>query len=288
MSARCSFDTEPWWARARIGASSTTAVAGLRGHARAADHLRRELLGTRRRSASRRRARSSPPVSRSASRREFANTIVDRCCSTSSTIAWSTCGQIDPALCSPVSSASPNPGATGSVRAHAELGHVLDRHDDAQVERLLGGRLHDLDRGASAEEPRHLVDRTHRRRQADALRRGLEHRIQPLERHRQVRAALGRRHRVDLVDDHGLDAREGLARRAGQHQVQRLGRRDQDVGGLALQQPPVAARRVTRAHAHRDDGHLGARAACAVCVMPTSGERRLRSTSTPSALSGEM
>ena len=27
MSARCSFDTEPWWARARIGASSATAVA---------------------------------------------------------------------------------------------------------------------------------------------------------------------------------------------------------------------------------------------------------------------
>ncbi len=26
MLARCSFDTEPWWARARIGASSTTAV----------------------------------------------------------------------------------------------------------------------------------------------------------------------------------------------------------------------------------------------------------------------
>jgi hypothetical protein len=58
----------------------------------------------------------SDAVSRSASRRELANTIVDRCRITSSTIAWSTCGQIDPALCSPVSSGSPNPGEIGSVR----------------------------------------------------------------------------------------------------------------------------------------------------------------------------
>ena len=30
--------------------------------------------------------------------------------------------------------------------------------------------------------------------------------FEPLERQREVRAALGRRDRVDLVDDHGLDA----------------------------------------------------------------------------------
>ena len=36
--------------------------------------------------------------------------------------------------------------------------------------------------------------------------------------------------RVDLVHDHGLRLGERLARPRGQHQVQRLGRRDQDVG----------------------------------------------------------
>ena len=45
--------------------------------------------------------------------------------------------------------------------------------------------------------------------------------------------ALGRRNRVDLVDDAPLRAGEHLLRPAGQHQVQRFRRRDQDVRRFA-------------------------------------------------------
>ncbi len=54
-------------------------------------------------------------VMRSARRREFAKHDRRPCSSTFSTMARSTCGQIDPADCSPVSAGSPGPGLTGSV-----------------------------------------------------------------------------------------------------------------------------------------------------------------------------
>ena len=39
---------------------------------------------------------------------------------------------------------------------------------------------------------------------------------EPLEREREVDAALGRRERVDLVDDDGVDRAQALARAAGE------------------------------------------------------------------------
>ena len=70
-------------------------------------------------------------------------------------------------------------------------------------------------------------------RQADALHGVVGGVLQALERQRQVRAALGARHRVDLVDDAPLDAGEHLPRPGGEHQVERLGRGDQHVGRVA-------------------------------------------------------
>ena len=55
------------------------------------------------------------------------------------------------------------------------------------------------------------------------------------------------RDRVDLVDDDVLDAAEDLAGLARQHQVQRFGRRDEDVGRVAGDLAPVLAGRVTGA-----------------------------------------
>ena len=63
--------------------------------------------------------------------------------------------------------------------------------------------------------------------------RGVAECLEPLEAEGEVGAALGAGDRVDLVDDDVLDAAQDLAGRAGQHQVQRLGRRDQDVGRVA-------------------------------------------------------
>ena len=71
-------------------------------------------------------------------------------------------------------------------------------------------------------------------------------RLQPLERQRQVRAALAGHERVDLVDDHRVDRRQPLARVRREQQEQRLGRGDQDVGrrraGTARARSPACRR----------------------------------------------
>ena len=80
-----------------------------------------------------------------------------------------------------------------------------------------------------------------------------------LERERQVRAALGRRDGVHLVDDHGLDAGEDLPRARGEHQVEALGRRDEDVGRRAQHAPALLRRRVARAHGDARSRQVDAR-----------------------------
>ena len=125
--------------------------------------------------------------------------------------------------------------APDGLRVRAGLGHVVDRDDHLDVELLLRARVDDRHGprarfGLAAEEPRDLVERALRGRQSDALRRRVGDRVEPLERERQVRAALGGRERVDLVDDHGLDAAQDLPRLRREHQVERLGRGDEDVG----------------------------------------------------------
>ena len=54
----------------------------------------------------------------------------------------------------------------------------------------------------SAEKVRDLLERPLRGREPDALHRILHEQLQPLEREREMRAALRPRHRVDLVEDH--------------------------------------------------------------------------------------
>ena len=57
--------------------------------------------------------------------------------------------------------------------------------------------------------------------------------LEPLEGEREVAAPLGGGQGVDLVDDHRLDAAQRLAGRRGEHEVERLGRGDEDVGRVA-------------------------------------------------------
>jgi hypothetical protein len=57
---------------------------------------------------------------------------------------------------------------------------------------------------------------------------------------------------MDLVHDHGLDTGEHRARLAGEDQVQRLGRRDQDVGRVAAHRHPLGLRRIAGADRDRD------------------------------------
>ena len=57
---------------------------------------------------------------------------------------------------------------------------------------------------------------------------------------------------VDLVDDHPLGVAQELARPRGQHQVERLGRRDQDVRRLAQHRRALLLRRVAGADRDRE------------------------------------
>ena len=65
------------------------------------------------------------------------------------------------------------------------------------------------------EKPRDLLERPLCGRQADALRRTPDEVLEPLEREREMRAALRSGDRVDLVDDHGAQRAEHAAARAG-------------------------------------------------------------------------
>jgi len=108
--------------------------------------------------------------------------------------------------------------------------------------------------------------------EADALRAPLGDRLESLERQHQVRAPLGRGDRVDLVDDDRFDRSERFARLGGEHQVERLGRGDQDVGRLPEQPPPFASVGVARANADRRD--VRERHALALSRVLDAGERR--------------
>jgi hypothetical protein len=124
---------------------------------------------------------------------------------------------------------------------------------DLQVERLAHAGVDDPAVATDAhEEAADLLERPLRGRQADALELASGHVLEPLERERQVRAALGARHGVDLVDDHGVRLGEELARLRGQHQVERLGGGDEHVRRLAQHRLAVALGRVAGADGHRD------------------------------------
>ena len=85
------------------------------------------------------------------------------------------------------------------------------------------------ERRPPAEEARHLLERPLGGRQPDALGRCGRDLLEPFEGQGEVGPALGRGEGVDLVDDDGLDAGQRLGGRARQHEVEALGRGDQQV-----------------------------------------------------------
>ena len=135
-----------------------------------------------------------------------------------------------------------------------ELGHVVDRDLDRQVELLHRRRLHHGDRSSTGKKGGHLVDRTDGGRQADALGRSVEQPVQPLQGEREVGAALGAGHGMDLVHDHRLDARQGRPGRRRQQQEQRLRGGDEDVGRSSGEASAVVGRGVAGARGDSDAG----------------------------------
>ena len=152
-----------------------------------------------------------------------------------------------------------------------QLAEVLDGNDDLEVELLA---LPGVDERDLPGRPRHpaadLGERALRGGEADPLEGLLHDPLEPFERDGEVDAALRPRNRVDLVEDHRLDGLQQLAAARREQQVQRLGRRDQDVGRRPEHPLPVALRRVAGAHAHRerraDPGERSAQVALDVVV----------------------
>ena len=90
--------------------------------------------------------------------------------------------------------------------------------------------------------------------------------LEPLEREREMGAALRAGDGVHLVDDHRLDAAQHLPALRGEEQKERLGRRDQDVGRRAQHLAALALVGVARPHADRQrraEARRAGRAGCA-------------------------
>ena len=143
----------------------------------------------------------------------------------------------------------------------AERRHVVDRDDDLEVERLSGAGVDDRDLATEArpaEETRDRVERPLRGGQADPLHRPgsgrlrVAQRLEAFEAEREVRTALRPGDRVDLVDDDVFDRAQDLAGGAGQHQVERFGGRDEDVGRMPGDLAAVLGRRVAGPTGDRD------------------------------------
>ena len=147
-------------------------------------------------------------------------TIVERWARTSSRIRGWIAGQIELRGSAP----RPEPPRLLLDRQHlADGGHVLDRHDDLELERLAHAGVDDR-RPAAAPARRPERSRPPRKPATAASGRCVADRpmrcggsladlLEPLERERHVGAALGGGQGVDLVDDDPLDAAQRLARR---------------------------------------------------------------------------
>ena len=274
MSTRCGRASDPWWARTSGSPASSFSAA----------------------------------ARRSATRRLLTKISVEVCdCTSASRRGWIAVqidGRVGPCEAGPlgmsIGSASRAMSSTGtSIFSSQRLAPAgVDDGDRARRRRgcgvgageLVGDLAGGIRRRASAsgsrsarrrwrrralaspsEVQRHLFERPLRGRQPDPLQRALGQRLEALHRQRQVGAALGRHQRVDLVDDQRVEAAERLAGVRGQQQVERLRRRDDDVGRLADEAGALAGRRV--AGADQDAGHAD-RLAPARRGLRDAGDRR--------------
>jgi hypothetical protein len=152
----------------------------------------------------------------------------------------------------------------------ADAREVVDQHLHGELELLLHAGIDDrhlarqpplrlaVER-AAAEQPRHLVERARRRREADPLQRppldsgtlSRPQRLQPFQREEEVGAALGGDQRMDLVDDDRIDGPQRLPRPRREQQEERLWCGDQDIWRMAQHLRPLARWSVAGPDPHR-------------------------------------
>ena len=225
----------------------------------------------------------SRPHSRSASRREFANTIVDLCCSIRSSTRSSTCGQIDRRGAGLSSSSPPRPGVVSSsvmsstgttTRSSMRLGlggctTVTGRVPPRNVATSSTGRTvaDRPTRWAGAASPRSASRRSSERARWAP-------RLLPATACTSSTMTVSTPRRVSL-------AWEVSSRKSDSGVVMRMS------GGLLIsfRRSSAAVSPVRTATAMSGSSRPRR---CAACRIPVSGARRFRSMSTASALSGEM
>ncbi len=128
----------------------------------------------------------------------------------------------------------------------------------------------------AAEVAGHLLERALGRREADSYEAFRCSTFKPLQQQGQKDPTLVRAEGVDLIDDHVRDRPKALACPACEHQVQRFGRRDQDVGRRAEQPLPLGGGRVARPDGHVERPAAARPSRCAVSRIPSSGSWRFR------------
>ena len=152
----------------------------------------------------------------------------------------------------------------GAGRAE-EAALIRARPEDLKVHGLAPAGVDDRDR-SGLESPlargrgdaslttqiaRHLLERPLGCGKTDTQEGRLGDRLETLQEQGKEDPALVAADGVNLIDDHVGNAAQDLAGPAGEHEVKRFGRRDQDIGRLADQPGAIASRSIAAA-----DGHL--------------------------------
>ena len=155
----------------------------------------------------------------------------------------------------------------GNLQLQVALAHV-PRVDDGAVGCAIGAQS-----ACADEESGHVRDGLLRRGQAHARERPAGERLEPLERERQMHAALGSDHGMNLIHDHRTGAREHAPAGLGTEQdVQRLRRGDHDVGRALGAGRALVPGRVAGAHESAD---VDVRQTQRAQLRADAGERRL-------------
>ena len=140
-------------------------------------------------------------------------------------------------------------------RIRLRVVHVLERHHHLEVQLLAFANVYQRDGPVHpTQEASHLVERALGGGEPDALNVSVGDVAQAFQRQRQVRAAFGAGHRVDLVDDHPAHRPQDLLGSGREEQIQRFGRGDQNVGRGAVDIPPVGGGCVAGADGDVDGG----------------------------------
>ena len=142
-----------------------------------------------------------------------------------------------------------------------DLQTEIDPSTMAFVDNPAIGHSGTVDRARADEKAGDFFDRFLRGGQTDPEHPGSSHLLEPLEAEREVRTAPRADHGVDFVDDHGADRPQHLPAALGrQQQVERLRRRDQNVGRRAQHCRALRLRRIARpdgcGYTRRVDPHL--------------------------------